>query len=431
MALGFEQAGFDVAAALEYDPIHAAVHSYNFPLTRMVCADATRTNGKDLLDAVRDGLKAHGVKDWNGVVDCVFGGPPCQGGSMAGHRRVDDERNELLFEFMRLAHEVRARTFVIENVPGFLSGDHAGLVKKLVRRFRDNGWGVVTPIQVLNASDFGVPQDRKRLFILGAYHGEKEIGYPSPTHRPLAKTPMARRVERAGLPDGPSVGEAIFDIPDADGFAELLESDEVDLGAENTAKLEAAMSPYVRRLRGLDEDPGDLSRPRVWRRTLLTSSNRTTHEGKCVARFEKTGEGAVEPVSRFYRLHRDGICNTLRAGTGRERGAFNAPRPIHPTNDRVITVREAARLHSFPDWFRMQIRKWHGFRGTGNSVPPLLARAVASQVVKSLGFEPAKPTTPVELGDPILLTLDMTASTKRMGADPQFIPGARRRAALS
>ncbi len=427
MALGFEQAGFDVAAALEYDPIHAAVHSYNFPLTSMVCADATRTKGSDLLDAVRDGLRAHGVKNWNGVVDCVWGGPPCQGASMAGHRRVDDERNELMFDFLRLAHEVRARTFVIENVPGFMSGDHKTLLNKLLRRCRDTAWRLASPIQILNASDFQVPQDRKRLFILGAYDDNTIPQYPAPTCSPVAKKPGAKRGVTEGLPDGPTVRDAISDILNADDFVELLESDEVDVGAKAMKKLESIMSPYVRRLRGLNPDPGDLSRLRVWGKTLLTSSNRTTHEAKCVTRFSETEQGAVEPISRFYRLHNDGLCCTLRAGTGRERGAFNAPRPLHPTHDRVITVREALRLHSYPDWFRMHVTKWHGFRSTGNSVPPLLARAVAAEVVKSLKLSPKKPTTAIELGDKDLLSLDMTAATARMNANPDFIPGARRR----
>lgn len=428
MALGFEQAGFDVAAALEYDPIHAAVHSYNFPLTSMVCADATRTKGSDLLDAVRDGLVAHGVKGWNGEIDCAFGGPPCQGASMAGHRRVDDERNELMFDFMRLTQEVRAKTFVMENVPGLMVGDHKKILDRLVRRFKDNAWKVVTPVQILNAADFSVPQDRKRLFVLGAYHGNEIPSYPTPTCRPVAKKPGAKRMsDGEGLPDGPTVRDAIADLLDADGFVELLESDEVDIGERAARQLEKAMSSYVRRLRELDADSFDLSRPRKWDRKLLTSSKRTTHEDKCLARFSKTKQGEVEEVSRFYRLHHDGLCCTLRAGTGRERGAFNAARPIHPTQDRVITVREAMRLHSYSDWFRAHSTKWAGFRQVGNSVPPLLARAVAAEIVKSLGLSPKKPTTAIELGDKDLLSLDMTAATARMNASPDFIPGARRR----
>jgi DNA (cytosine-5)-methyltransferase 1 len=106
------------------------------------------------------------------------------------------------------------------------------------------------------------------------------------------------------------------------------------------------------------------------------------------------------------------LCNTLRAGTDSARGAFTSPRPIHPSLPRVITVREAARLHSYPDWFRFHATKWHGFRQIGNSVPPLLGRAVATQIAAALGVTPNKPTAELQLGDPQLLTFDMGGAAR-------------------
>ena len=108
-----------------------------------------------------------------------------------------------------------------------------------------------------------------------------------------------------------------------------------------------------------------------------------------------------------YARHLRGLeCNTLRAGTDSARGAFTSPRPIHPFPflPRVVTVREAARLHSYPDWFRFHSTKWHGFRQIGNSVPPLLARFIAREIVKALGVEPLKPKEVLQLGAPNLLT---------------------------
>src|SRR5439155_12575738 len=102
-------------------------------------------------------------------------------------------------------------------------------------------------------------------------------------------------------------------------------------------------------------------------RRLLTSSMRTIHTRLSVERFQATAPGTTEPVSRFYRPHPSGVCNTLRAGTGSERGAYTSPRPIHPKLPRVISVREAARIHGFPDWFRLHRSKWHGFRQIGNA----------------------------------------------------------------
>ena len=98
------------------------------------------------------------------------------------------------------------------------------------------------------------------------------------------------------------------------------------------------------------------------------------------------------------------MCRThFRAGTDGARGAFTSPRPIHYCYDRCITVREMARLHGFPDWFRLNATKWHGARQIGNAVPPPLARAIAAQVMEALGETPIRPNGALALGDPILL----------------------------
>jgi DNA (cytosine-5)-methyltransferase 1 len=127
----------------------------------------------------------------------------------------------------------------------------------------------------------------------------------------------------------------------------------------------------------------------------LTSSLRTEHTKLSSQRFTQTPPGKVEPVSRFHKLAPHGLCNTLRACTDSARGAFTSPRPIHYRFPRVITVREAARLHSYPDWFRFHATKWHGFREIGNSVPPLLGRAVAGEIMKALGCIANKPEQPL------------------------------------
>jgi DNA (cytosine-5)-methyltransferase 1 len=128
-----------------------------------------------------------------------------------------------------------------------------------------------------------------------------------------------------------------------------------------------------------------------------------------------TPAGSTEPISRFLKLDPDGVCNTLRAGTDSARGAFTSPRPIHPHYPRVITVREAARLHSYPDWFRFHATKWHGFRQIGNSVPPLLGRAVAAQIVAALGIEPSRPVDALPLGTEAPLNYTMADAVKRFG----------------
>lgn len=127
------------------------------------------------------------------------------------------------------------------------------------------------------------------------------------------------------------------------------------------------------------------------------------HSSEVTERFAATAQGDREPVSRFLRLHLHGLAPTLRAGSTPDRGSFSAPRPIHPVYDRVISVREAARLHGFPDWFRFTAAKWHGFRQVGNAVCPPVARAVATALSDALGCSKIRPSERMPLGDAKLL----------------------------
>jgi DNA (cytosine-5)-methyltransferase 1 len=395
LSLGFEQAGFDVAAAVEIDPVHCAAHEFNFPNCAVVCADAAKVSG----DWIRE---AAGLED--APIDVVFGGAPCQGFSLIGHRALDDPRNRLLAEFVRLTVELDARYFVFENVKGLTIGNHRQILDELIESFHEADYDVLTPYKVLNAADFGVPQDRRRLFLIGA-----KKGLPLPAY-PLGK-----------VADRTTVWQAIGDLPDADNYRELVESDAIE-----DAKF-GKPSAYAGVLRGLAEDPTDFSHPRMWNVKRLTSSMRTDHTPLSQRRFKKTKWGKVEPVSRFLKLDPDGICNTLRAGTGSDKGAFTSPRPIHPHVPRCITVREAARLHSYPDWFRFHATKWHGFRQIGNSVPPLLGRAVASALIRAMRVEPKRSRPTVKLGAEGLLWLRMTEAAARYGVSDTVVGRRLRR----
>ena len=427
LSLGLEMAGFDVLASLEYDPVHATTHERNFPLTKVLCASAADVAGDRLREAARAGWELHHPgAAWDGHVHLVAGGPPCQGFSWIGKRRVDDTRNDLVFHFFRLVNELRPDHFVMENVPGMQSGGHKALLDDLIDRFKAAGY-MVQPPRILNAANHGVPQDRRRLFLMGSLKGIEPATHPVPSVepvRPVRFTVPPPMFE--ALPLGPSVSDALADLPDIEGFDELLDSDTVKLDAAARRLQEEAASGYARRLMGLNPDAGDFSHTRRWDPALLTSSMRTVHTPVSVGRFAATAPGAVEPVSRFLRLPGDGLCNTLRAGTGGERGAFTSPRPIHPALPRVLSVREAARLHSFPDWFRFHVTKWNGFRQIGNAVPPLLGRAVGAQVMAALGRTPVRPNEPLDTGPDSLLALTMKDAAAYCGADQESIPKSRR-----
>jgi DNA (cytosine-5)-methyltransferase 1 len=411
LSLGLEQAGFDVVASVEYDPVHAAVHEFNFPLTEVLCRDVARLDAAELRAAVSRGQKRHDRRAWDGDVDLVVGGPPCQGFSLIGKRLVDDPRNQLVFHFFRLVTELRPRYFVLENVPGMRVGGHSSILERLIAEFEGEGYDVLRPVKMLNAAEFGVPQIRPRIFVIGSRSDSEPPAFPAASSRA-----------------GATVWDAIGDIPDLDEFEELWETDEVRLSPGQLQKSENHASPYARLMRGLESNPEDLSYPRVWDRTLLTSSRRTRHTPLSISRFTATRPGEVEPISRFLRLPPDGFSNALRAGTGSERGAYTSPRPIHPFLPRVISVREAARLHSFPDWFRFHRTKWHGFRSVGNAVAPLVGRAVGQEVAKALRVAPKIPTKLIESGSPRLLEMSMTEAADYFGADAAAIPPARTRA---
>ena len=387
MSLGFEQAGFDIVAAVEVDPVHAATHHFNFPNTAVIPRSVVGLTGHAIRTAAGLGQEA---------VDVVFGGPPCQGFSLMGHRMLDDDRNRLVREFVRLVEELEARAFVFENVKGLTIGRHRMFLEALVEAFDEAGYHVRIPWRVLNAVHFGVPQDRERLFLLGARKDGLLPVYPEPV-----TVPGNDLLTRTGVRPTPTCQEALEDLPDAERWEELLIGDSV------RATSPKARSAYARELRCEGPESWHAGYRRVWDPDMLTSSMRSRHTPISRERFTATPEGEIEPISRFFKLARSGVCNTLRAGTDAARGAFTSPRPIHYAFPRCVTVREMARLHGYPDWFRFHVTKWHGARQVGNSVPPPLARAVAAKVREGFGQASVVPDASLDLGDPSLLSMDI------------------------
>ena len=387
LSLGFEQAGFDIMASVEIDPIHCSAHKYNFPMCKTICRSVVDVTG----EYVRE-VSGIGEKE----IDVVIGGAPCQGFSLIGKRALDDDRNKLVYHYVRLVLELKPKYFIFENVKGLTVGKHKQFLVEIMDAFKDGGYDVVSDYKVLNAADYGVPQDRRRLFLMG---GRKGIALPS------YPEPLSIRT---------TVGDAIGDIPDAEKYPELWDRDWV------YAKF-GEQSLYSSYLHGVGKDPSDFSYPRIFNKDKLTCSLLTDHSDISRGRFVETLPDTVEPISRFKKLSMNGLCNTLRAGTASDRGAFTSPRPIHPIYPRVITVREAARLHSYPDWFRFHVTKWHGFRQVGNSVPPMLARSVGLQIMKVLGVTPKKPKKKIKLGDESLVAISMSDAASMFGVSSNVI----------
>jgi DNA (cytosine-5)-methyltransferase 1 len=410
MSLGFEQAGFDVLTAVDNDPVHLAVHERNFPYSRPMCADVSTVLPEEIHGAVRKGWALSGRDgEWDGTIDCLFGGPTCQGFSDMGRQAADDERNGLVLAFARLVEDLQPRSFVIENVPGLLFPKFRDHLDLLLKRLRNAGYTLQGEWpQCYDAADYGVPQRRRRVFLVGVSEG-----------LPMPPSPTAKV--------GPTVAEALDDLPNVDDFEDLQTSTRLVLTPEQEASIERTASLYVKSLRRRS----GLEYRRIWDESILSGCQRTDHSPSVRSRFEALAPGDEDAISRTSRLLGRGRSQTLRAGTGRDHGSFTAPRPIHHRHARVITVREAARLHSFPDWFAFNVAKWHALREIGNSVPPRLAAAVAETIVAAFDLDLPTTTIAYPLGSDELLEFSLHGAADYFSVDRRSLPADVRRRSSS
>ena len=368
MSLGLEAAGFDVAVSVEFDAVHSIVHHFNFPYGTTMCKDISKVAGSEILDSLAK--NGYGTE-----VDLVAGGPPCQGFSHMGKRQLDDPRNSLVFEYVRLISELKPKYFVFENVPGIASGEHRQFLTELIEEFEALGYQIEKPVKILDASLYGAPQKRKRLIILGSREDVLKAHYPKPTYQE-EKGPVADLFAREALPLN-TVGDAISNLASVDVFVGedlgipvkkiTYQGYATSFTTEPTGIFENC---HVRT--GIEHVGGHLG---------------SVHTETSIQRFSETTPGEVESKSRFLKLSKDGLCNTLRAGTNSDKGAYTAPRPIHYKLPRCISVREAARLHTYPDWFQFHRTIWHGFREIGNSVIPMFSKELGASVIHALGID--------------------------------------------
>ena len=334
-SLGAIQAGLDVVAAFDNDPILSASYPTNFPSTKLMLRDITKLKGKDIQKVA-------------GRVDGIVGGPPCQGFSTIGRQLPNDPRRLLLQHFFRLVKEIRPDFFVMENVRGLSYSGARGELKAALKIVEDE-YRILGPV-IWNAAEFGAATNRLRLFVVGIQKG-------------CGKGLVVEDIELYKRPAA-TVRAAIVDLEDA---VSLGEEDGFDVWriARNGRPFE-----YARALRSSDG--------------CFTGHRTTRHCPQVVQRFSEIPGGGMDLVGRHPRLAWSGRCPTLRAGTGPERGSYQSVRPLHPEKPRVITVREAARLQGFPDDYRFHWTVWHSFRMIGNSVSPFIARAILQAIADHL-----------------------------------------------
>lgn len=349
--LGACLAGFDPVLAVDIDSDLTSSFRRNFPKTSLLTADLTGTAGARLRSEVGAGRIAG-----------VIGGPPCQGFSEIGRRTADDPRNRLVVRFFELVADLDPMFFVMENVPMLGADEHSTLLEEAIGRVPDK-YTVLSPMR-LDASMYGAATERPRLVVVGVDTSCADAVTTGDFDSRRRRTPV-------------TVKDAIADLPSPTASSE---SDELPYrDVEPTAA-------YARRLRkppprGLGTEE---SRSRC-RLDVVTGNSRTAHSPAVRRRFRALSQGERDRVSRYPRLAWDSPAPVLRAGTGSDRGSYQAARPIHPDEPRVISVREAARLQGFPDWFEFSPTKWHSHRMIGNSVSPIFAAGLFKVLGRKVG----------------------------------------------
>lgn len=357
LSLGAARAGFTVRGAVDVDSKPLGAHHRNFPGTEHLCTDIAGLTGGSLKR--RLGLNR---------IDGIIGSPPCQGFSCMGKSDRRDARNDLFVDFFRLVSEVRPKFFLAENVPGIMRGAYQE-IRARARSLVERGYAILPPMKMA-AHEYGAPTTRQRVFFVGF---RKDVADPPEQERFLPDPDQTWTVR---------VGDALRGLPvDIDPHSQTEES------GWRVAGEPGAIRSYIQRIRR-SVPPGVGDRSALERlRTCGEASGflGTMHSPEVAGRYAALRIGEYDQVSKVPRLDPDGFCPTIRAGTGPDRGSFQAVRPIHPTEPRVITVREAARLQGFPDWFVFHPTKWHSFRQIGNSVSPILAEHVLAVIARALG----------------------------------------------
>jgi DNA (cytosine-5)-methyltransferase 1 len=335
LSMSAKAAGFDVSLSIDKDATLTSAYTLNFPQANMKIADIATLSGADL-------IRAAGGRPFG-----IIGGPPCQGFSAIGKRNKNDSRNDLIWHFFRLVAESKPQFFLMENVPGLLFRSNAPILGRALNLVHDQY--EMADITVYDASEFGGATKRRRAVIIGYRSSSFDIP-KIPNQIPAA-----------------SVRDAIMDVPRASA------SDRAEFGWEwwKYRTRSAILSDFAKRARRIPGgDLGSALAKNMLKAGYVTGCMETLHTGPIVRRFSKVEQGSDDPISRYPRLSWNKPASTLRAGTGDDRGSYQAARPIHPIENRVITVREAARLQGFPDWFLFHSTKWHSFRMIGNSVSP-------------------------------------------------------------
>lgn len=346
---GFRQSGFHILAGNDFDEWAGATFAKTHSEARFLGGPIQDISTGEL-------LKAAGLK--KGQLDCLIGGPPCQAFSVYNHQRgMHDDRSQLFKEYLRMVEELEPSWVVMENVTGITSAGQGAAVRAILNGLKKLGYYVET--RILRAEEYGVPQERRRIVFVGNKLG-KPVLFPEPTHG-------------EGLLPFTTIFDAIGDLP-------TLKNGE-DKGV--TRYRTVAKTDYQKLLRGNSVQVHNHSAPRLAPINMERMKHIPQGGSWRDIPFEMLPAGMkrarrCDHTKRYGRMSWDGQSCTILTKCDLHWGAF-----LHPEQDRSITVREAARIQSFPDWFHFEGPRTEQYVQVGNAVPPLLGRKIGEAVLKA------------------------------------------------
>ena len=331
LSYGFESAGVNILLGIDNDAAAIKAFKDNHKKAEGLCRDITQISYSDIKEITG-----------NKQIDLIIGGPPCQGMSLSGPRKFDDPRNKLYLSYIRLVEEIKPRAFVIENVPGLVSLFNGQIKDSIIERLTNLGYKV--NYRILCAADYGVPQSRKRVVFVGIK--DKLFDFDTMIHKDTVTCEMA-------LSDLPPLTDTLGNDPAE--YATPPQNDYQKLMRKNSKfvrnHIAAAHSDKVKSIISLVPDGGNYKDlPEEYK------STRNFHVAWTRFRSDKP----APTIDTGHRHH------------------------FHYMYNRVPTVRECARLQSFPDDFIFEGTKTQQFRQVGNAVPPIMAKAIAQALLTCL-----------------------------------------------
>lgn len=376
---GLSQAGFEILLANEINETYSKTLSWNHPETEVVTGDIRGLDPCKIRERLGLGT---------GELDLIAGGPPCQGFSInAPERSTEDHRNHLFWSYLGFVEEMNPKLVLIENVPGIVSFNSGGTVKDILEALDDLGYRAT--LRILYAAHYGVPQTRWRTIFIGV---RKDLGllpetlYPEPTYVAPALANFANHygdlrlvltdeeVKKTATLAHTNIEEAIGDLP------------EIENGKGDDC-LEYEMEPfssYQEALRGECRAVYNHKCSRLGKVNLDRLEHIPQGGNWTDVPFELLPKGMqrarrTDHTKRYGRLDWRGLGSTILTKCDPHWGAY-----VHPTQGRVLSVREAARIQSFPDKFIFKGKLSEQYEQVGNAVPPLLALALGRKLVEGL-----------------------------------------------